>query len=102
MSLPLELEFSFGMRKYQALITEERGILPKFSREGGRYVLPGLEEEGVGQQLGSRFTHQVPSADKGKQKIGTSPVDVGVADEETRGLVLMGRKSAGGGLISLS
>lgn len=85
MALPLELELPFGIRKYQVLITRKHSIMPKFSREGGRYFLSGVEEEGAGQQLGNRFTHEVSSNDKGKQKSGTSPSAAGVAEEETQG-----------------
>lgn len=38
-ALSLELDFSFGMRRYQVLIVEERGVLPWFNLEARRYVL---------------------------------------------------------------
>lgn len=37
--LPLELDFSFGMRRYLVLITDERGVFPAFNRVAGRYEL---------------------------------------------------------------
>lgn len=38
-SLPLEIDFSLGMRKYVVLTTGERETLPKFYKDLGRYVL---------------------------------------------------------------
>lgn len=35
--LPMELDFSFGMRKFQILIVGERGEHPKFSHAAGKY-----------------------------------------------------------------
>lgn len=45
-ALPIELDLSFGMRRYKMLLTEERGTFPVFHRERGRYMLPeSLVEE---------------------------------------------------------
>lgn len=38
-TLPLELDFSMGMRKYQVLFIGDRGVAPVYQRDLGRYVL---------------------------------------------------------------
>lgn len=42
-ALPLELDFNMGMRKYQVLFMDDRGALPVFRRDMGRYVLTAKE-----------------------------------------------------------
>lgn len=38
-TLPLELDFIYGMRRYQVLFTGERGMLPVYHRDVGRFIL---------------------------------------------------------------
>lgn len=45
-SLPVEIDFSFGMRLYKVLITDERGGFPIFMWERGRYMLLVMESDG--------------------------------------------------------
>lgn len=66
MVLPFGLDFSFGMRRYQVLITEERWSSPTFDRAAGSYVLPEVTEEDESQLAVQRFTHSVTRAKKGK------------------------------------
>lgn len=83
-SLPVEIDFSFGMRRYKVIVTSERSTFPKFRRELGRYVLPSLMEEGD-VELGSTsqlkvgptpaapahsFSHEVAREEKGKDLAG--------------------------------
>lgn len=70
----MELDFSFGMRRYQVLIIEERRELPMFNRTVGRYELSktlgeggGIAVEKVAGQLGSE-------AEKGKKPVDDSSV----------------------------
>lgn len=75
-SLPLEIDFSLGMRKYVVLINGERGTLPKFHKGLGKYVL-ALEgtDADTGASLERRFTHEISSTEKGKtQKLAFSTV----------------------------
>lgn len=66
-SLPLELNFSLGMRKYLVLLTEDRGVFPTFFRELGHYVVPEEKiDVGVVLPAGYRFTYEIPSEKKGK------------------------------------
>lgn len=65
--LPLEQDFSFGMRRYLVLINEERGSFPVFDRGVRRYVLKAASEEEGGQPAVQRFTHLVSRVEKGKQ-----------------------------------
>lgn len=66
-SLPLEIDFSLGMRKYVVLITFKCGMLPKFHKGLGRYV---LTREGSVTETGAspkrRFMHEIPLTKKGK------------------------------------
>lgn len=85
-SLPVEIDFSFGMRRYKVIVTSERSTFPKFRREMGRYVLPSLMEErdvelGSTSQLkvgptaaapAHSFSHEVAREEKGKDLAGTN------------------------------
>lgn len=73
-SLPLEIDFSLGIRKYVILITGECGTLPKFHKELGWYV---LAKDGTDPEIGAfperHFTHEIPSTEKRKtQKLASS------------------------------
>lgn len=46
-SLPMELNFSLGMRKYLLLFMEDSGIFLKYQPELGCYTLPDLEDGGL-------------------------------------------------------
>ncbi|XP_039120398.1 uncharacterized protein LOC120256798 [Dioscorea cayenensis subsp. rotundata] len=43
-TLPLELDFSMGMRKYQVFFTDDRGALSVFRCNLGRYMLAAKEK----------------------------------------------------------
>lgn len=67
--LPMEVDFSLGMRKYQVLITTDKGAFPKFRRDLGRYVLPIVDEVAELQRSsGGRYTHSITLDEKGKHK----------------------------------
>lgn len=73
MSLPLEIDFSLGMRKYVVLITSEQGMLPKLHKGLGKYVLAGVESDArIGGSSERRFTHEIPAKEKGKNQKLTS------------------------------
>lgn len=68
--LPMEVECNLGMRRYQVLITTNKGEFPKFSKALGRYMWP--TRENVIKSLlpvDGRFTHNIPSEAKGKSKM---------------------------------
>lgn len=87
-TLPMELDFSFGMRNYQVLFTVERGVFPVFRRELGRYVLPERGgNEGSGRSVECRFSHEISNGDKGKQPMrgpGWDPPTIGSDDGSSR------------------
>lgn len=70
MSLSFELELKMGMRCYFVLLTGERGVLPIFRRELGKYVLPESCEKAAGRSE-LRSTHEISANDKGKQQLGS-------------------------------
>lgn len=49
MVLPVELDLSLGMHRYQVILTDDNGVHPKFRLEMGHFVLP---EERAGEMLG--------------------------------------------------
>lgn len=92
-SLPMDIDFSFGMHSYKILIIEDRGKFPKFWHERGRFILPDPfpnEEEGRGLLKRSeggvrtedqpapaaekRYMHKVTREEKGKGKANLAPV----------------------------
>lgn len=60
-SLPLEMNFSLGMRKYQVLITRDRRVFSNYHCGLGWYMV--LME---GMVVEKRFTHELSSIEKGK------------------------------------
>lgn len=67
-SLPLELDLSLGMRKYLILVMGDRGTLPIFRHELGRYSLP-YPIVGDGRLSNSRSTHEISNSKKRKQQL---------------------------------
>lgn len=75
-SLPHEIKFSVGMRKFFVLVTDERNKDPSFSASRSRYIVnPSLAHPNeaappippaVPPPSRHRFTHEVAASDKGK------------------------------------
>lgn len=63
----MELDFSFGMRRYQVLITKERGALPTFNRSAGRYVM--TEVAGVDAGSAGLLSQPLPGSKTEKDKM---------------------------------
>lgn len=68
--LPVKLDLSLGMRRYQVLLTDDRGDHPKFWPDLGRFVLP---KERPGEKLGDHVLRRndpaVNLVDKGKKLV---------------------------------
>lgn len=67
-SLPPELDLSLGMRKYLILVMGDRGTLPTFRRELGRYSLPD-PIVGDGRLSNRKSTHEISNSEKRKQQL---------------------------------
>ncbi|KAH7690551.1 Zinc finger CCHC-type protein [Dioscorea alata] len=78
-ALPLELDLSYGMRRYHIIITSDRCKLPRFRRDLGRYVLAASDDQSDDRPpAGRRCTHDISGHEKGKAKIRSeSTVDTG-------------------------
>lgn len=58
-SLPMELDFSMGMRRYNMIFTDERLSFPVYRKELSRYVIgAGDAVAGVGSSVGDRTTKE--------------------------------------------
>lgn len=66
----MEVECNLSMRRYQVLITTDKGEFPKFSKALGRYYWPiGDEVAGSLPSVGGQGTHNIPPGAKGKTKL---------------------------------
>lgn len=79
--LPLELDFSFGIRRYLVLITEERGRFSAFNKVMERYELVKTKGDDMIPSEVVRSTHMVPRSEKGKQLLNQVSRDMGVGSK---------------------
>lgn len=73
--LLLELDFLFGMRRYQVLITKERGEMSTFNRLLGRYVLREMAREFGRVSAVLESDHQGSAEEKGKKPAGATSTE---------------------------
>ncbi|XP_039138075.1 uncharacterized protein LOC120275526 [Dioscorea cayenensis subsp. rotundata] len=93
--LPMELDFSFGMRRYFILFTEERGVLPEFCRTSGRYVLWETIRNGGVLATERPLPQREVMEEKGKSTM--APVaGEGLRGDERRKGITMERSGEGG------
>lgn len=81
----MELDFSFGMRCYQVLFTDERGPRPKFCCAAGRYMLVETPGEGGDEAVVFMPTRQGPVAEVGKMSAAAASSDRPGVDDMMRG-----------------